>query len=79
MSGRADGRHGDTRRQGPGPDVAVVIVNYESGPALLSCVEGWRAEGVSELVVVESPPEDASAVPDWVAALADRWGVIGRH
>ena len=60
MSGRADGRHGDTRRQGPGPDVAVVIVNYESGPALLSCVEGWRAEGVSELVVVDNGSTDGA-------------------
>jgi probable F420-dependent oxidoreductase len=29
--------------------------------------------GVSELVLVEAPPEDPRAVPDWVAALADRW------
>lgn len=30
--------------------------------------------GVSELVLVETPPEDPSATPDWAAALASRWG-----
>jgi probable F420-dependent oxidoreductase len=29
--------------------------------------------GVDELVIVESPPEDARAVDGWVAALAERW------
>lgn len=29
--------------------------------------------GVDELVLVESPPDRADAVADWVAALADRW------
>jgi N-acetylglucosaminyl-diphospho-decaprenol L-rhamnosyltransferase len=38
----------------------VVIVNYESGPALLSCVEGWRAEGPAELVVVDNGSTDGS-------------------
>ncbi len=31
------------------------------------------ALGVDELVLVESPPDDARAAPDWVGALADRW------
>lgn len=29
--------------------------------------------GVDELVLVQTPPADADAVPDWVAALGDRW------
>jgi probable F420-dependent oxidoreductase len=29
--------------------------------------------GVSELVVVEAPPEDAATAGDWVSALADKW------
>lgn len=29
--------------------------------------------GVDELVIVEGPPEDASAAGDWVSALADKW------
>lgn len=29
--------------------------------------------GVDELVLVESPPDNADAVPDWVSALADEW------
>jgi N-acetylglucosaminyl-diphospho-decaprenol L-rhamnosyltransferase len=39
---------------------AVVIVNYESGPALASCVEGWSAEGPAELVVVDNGSTDGS-------------------
>ncbi len=41
-------------------DTAVVIVNYESGPALLSCVEGWQDEGPGELVVVDNGSRDGS-------------------
>jgi len=44
----------------PDPGVAVVVVNYESGPALVRCVEGWRSEGVSELVVVDNGSVDGS-------------------
>ena len=29
--------------------------------------------GVSELVLVEAPPEDPRAAADWVGALASRW------
>ncbi len=29
--------------------------------------------GVDELVLVQTPPDHADAVPDWVAALGDRW------
>jgi alkanesulfonate monooxygenase SsuD/methylene tetrahydromethanopterin reductase-like flavin-dependent oxidoreductase (luciferase family) len=29
--------------------------------------------GVDELVLVESPPDRAEAVPGWVSALVDRW------
>ncbi len=31
------------------------------------------ASGVDELVLVESPPEDARVAADWVSALADHW------
>jgi N-acetylglucosaminyl-diphospho-decaprenol L-rhamnosyltransferase len=44
----------------PGADVTVVVVNYESGPALARCVEGLRAEGSSELVVVDNGSVDGS-------------------
>jgi N-acetylglucosaminyl-diphospho-decaprenol L-rhamnosyltransferase len=54
--------------QGSGPGgaptgvggVSVVIVNYEAGPALLRCVEGLRAEGPAELVVVDNGSADGS-------------------
>jgi N-acetylglucosaminyl-diphospho-decaprenol L-rhamnosyltransferase len=38
----------------------VVIVNYEAGPALVRCVEGLRAEGPAELVVVDNGSADGS-------------------
>ncbi|CAM2848166.1 LLM class F420-dependent oxidoreductase [Mycobacterium intermedium] len=31
--------------------------------------------GVDELVLVESPPEDADAVRSWISGLADRWTI----
>jgi N-acetylglucosaminyl-diphospho-decaprenol L-rhamnosyltransferase len=48
--------------------VAVVVVNYESGPALARCVEGFRAEGAAELVIVDNGSTDGS-----VAALRRRF------
>ncbi len=42
------------------PGIAVVIVNYESGPALIRCVEGLRSERASELVVVDNGSVDGS-------------------
>jgi probable F420-dependent oxidoreductase len=36
-------------------------------------VDALAGLGVDELVLVESPPEDAGAVAGWVGALADRW------
>ena len=39
---------------------AVVIVNYESGPALLRCVEDWRSDGVTEVVIVDNGSGDGS-------------------
>jgi N-acetylglucosaminyl-diphospho-decaprenol L-rhamnosyltransferase len=40
--------------------IAVVIVNYESGPALGRCVEGLQSEGAAELVVVDNGSVDGS-------------------
>jgi N-acetylglucosaminyl-diphospho-decaprenol L-rhamnosyltransferase len=44
----------------PGTGPAAVVVNYESGPALSRCVEDLRAEGVTELVVVDNGSRDGS-------------------
>jgi N-acetylglucosaminyl-diphospho-decaprenol L-rhamnosyltransferase len=38
----------------------VVVVNYESGPALARCVDGLRSEGPAELVVVDNGSADGS-------------------
>ena len=38
----------------------MVVVNYESGPALLRCVEGWQADGASEVVIVDNGSRDGS-------------------
>ena len=43
-----------------GVEVAVVIVNYESGPALLQCVEDWMADGAFDVVVVDNGSQDGS-------------------
>ncbi len=39
---------------------AVVIVNYESGDALAHCVHDWRADGATEVVVVDNGSTDGS-------------------
>jgi probable F420-dependent oxidoreductase len=51
--------------------VAITHLEPESLPAL-------RKLGVSELVLVESPPEDPQAAAEWVAGLADRWVAAAR-
>jgi N-acetylglucosaminyl-diphospho-decaprenol L-rhamnosyltransferase len=61
VSGRAEGRDGP----GPGPHeradgVAVVVVNYESGPALARCVARLRQQDPAELVVVDNGSRDGS-------------------
>jgi N-acetylglucosaminyl-diphospho-decaprenol L-rhamnosyltransferase len=48
------------RSAAPDRGVAAVIVNYESGPALIRCVEGLRSESVAELVVVDNGSADGS-------------------
>jgi N-acetylglucosaminyl-diphospho-decaprenol L-rhamnosyltransferase len=60
VTGRADGRDAATEPPDRAPDAAVVVVNYESGPALLSCVEGWQAEGPRQLVVVDNGSTDGA-------------------
>ena len=35
--------------------------------------------GIDELVIVEGPPDDVAAVPDWVAGLARRWMPAGKE
>jgi N-acetylglucosaminyl-diphospho-decaprenol L-rhamnosyltransferase len=55
VTGRAEGR------EPSGPDeVGAVVVNYESGPALLRCVEGLRGQVAGDLVVVDNGSSDRS-------------------
>ncbi len=54
---------GDAARPGgtvADPGIAVVIVNYESGPALVRCVEGLRSESTAEVVIVDNGSVDGS-------------------
>lgn len=48
--------------------LAVALDGGEPGDAA-----ALREVGVSELVLVETPPEDPRAAADWVGALARRW------
>jgi probable F420-dependent oxidoreductase len=48
--------------------LAVSLCDLKPGDAA-----ALAASGIDELVLVEGPPEDASAAADWVRALADRW------
>ena len=56
----ADGLHGDHAGRRAAARVAVVVVNYESGPTLTVCVGGLRSEGPAELVVVDNGSTDGS-------------------
>ncbi|MCV7197378.1 LLM class F420-dependent oxidoreductase [Mycobacterium angelicum] len=48
--------------------LAVALRNLQSDDV------GALAElGVDELVIVEAPPADPGAVPDWISALAEQW------
>jgi probable F420-dependent oxidoreductase len=49
-------------------DISVALENPR--PADLAALDGL---GVRELVLVDGPPEDASAAEQWVAALGQRW------
>ena len=48
----------------------VIVAMAEPSPVDL---DPLAEIGVSEFVVVESPPEEPDAAHDWVAALATRW------
>lgn len=53
------------RAAGPargGVTVSVVIVAYESGPALVGCVESLQADGSADMVVVDNGSTDGSVV-----------------
>jgi len=54
----AAARHAEPTRHHP--NLAVVIVNYESGAALTQCVEGWRSDGADTVVVVDNGSRDGS-------------------
>jgi probable F420-dependent oxidoreductase len=49
-------------------DISVALENPR--PEDLAALDGL---GVRELVLVDGPPEDASAAEQWVAALGERW------
>ena len=40
--------------------VAAVVVNHEAGEALVECVRTLRAEGISEVIVVDNASSDGS-------------------
>ncbi len=48
------------RSWAPRTAVAAIVVNYESGQALLRCVDSLRREGVEQVVVVDNGSVDGS-------------------
>ncbi|MGH9299069.1 MAG: glycosyltransferase, partial [Acidimicrobiales bacterium] len=42
------------------PPVSAVVVNYNAGEALVTCVESLFADGAAEVVVVDNDSADAS-------------------
>ncbi len=63
-------------RLGRDPGGMEIAVSLEDGsPEVLGELE---AAGVTELVLVESPPDDPGDARQWVEALAQRWGVGSR-
>jgi N-acetylglucosaminyl-diphospho-decaprenol L-rhamnosyltransferase len=54
------GDAGHLRDAVPDGAIAAVVVNYESGPALVRCVDGLRSEPVAEVVVVDNGSMDGS-------------------
>jgi probable F420-dependent oxidoreductase len=61
------------REEGRDPasvEVSIALRDGEPGDVAVLV-----AAGVSELVLVESPPEDPTAVAGWVAGLVGRWGI----
>jgi probable F420-dependent oxidoreductase len=51
-------------------DLRLAVALEAGEPGDVSALEDL---GVTELVVVEAPPEDPRAATEWVGALADRW------
>jgi probable F420-dependent oxidoreductase len=69
---RVEVLHARTREAGRDPavlEVAVAATGVEPDdiPAL-------AAAGVTQLVLVDAPPEDAAQAGEWIHALAERWG-----
>jgi probable F420-dependent oxidoreductase len=56
-----------------GRDRAELVLSVALAKPLIDDVGVLADLGVDELVLVESPPEDADAVPGWISELADEW------
>jgi probable F420-dependent oxidoreductase len=63
------------RRRGRSPsELSVAVALADGSPAALP---GLARAGVTEVVLVGSPPADPGKAAAWVAGLAARWGVAG--
>ena len=63
-------------RAGRDPSSLDIAVSIRDGAP--DDVATLAALGIDELVVVDAPPDDPTAVTDWVAGLAGRWRVGGQ-
>lgn len=73
IPGRMEGLQAGCLRVGRDPATLEIAVSLRDGSPE-DAVE-LATLGVTEVVVVESPPEDPNRAVGWVAELASRWGV----
>jgi probable F420-dependent oxidoreductase len=73
IPGRIEALSAACLRAGRDPARLEIAVSVRDGTPEDAAV--LASLGVTELVVVESPPEDPGQAADWVAELASQWGV----
>ncbi len=58
-----------------GRDVATIDIAVSTRDGTPQDLDELERVGVDQLVVVDSPPEEPRAAPDWVTDLAAKWGL----
>jgi probable F420-dependent oxidoreductase len=69
--------HAACERAGRDPDQLHTAVALERDDP--DDAEALAQLGITQLVLVQSPPADPQAIPDWIAALAQRWAPAAEY